>query len=259
VHVTWVIGMSGHFIGAVLIADVRVSFPSGEYDMLRKIHPVAPNIAIGFSGSVKVGFEMVELLRDYIADAGVGDCPPPGKIVHTWWRHARRHWKSVDFAEAKYGCKLIVAGAQPAKGIKHPNIAYRLCAPEFTPERIDRQPKSVGSGNGVANYRKLLGQSGQQWYEQYQQHPQFMQANAGPLTVLGDIIRGGIANTPVKSVSGHLHLCAVRCNDILWDTNDTTLKNGQLWTMPKVATDRPSYLKLVKHFGIAAEGDAAVA
>jgi hypothetical protein len=49
--------MSGHFIGAVLVADVRVSFPSGEYDMLRKIHPVAPNLAFGFAGSVQVGFE----------------------------------------------------------------------------------------------------------------------------------------------------------------------------------------------------------
>jgi 20S proteasome alpha/beta subunit len=61
--VTWVIGMSGHLIGAVLVADVRVSFPSGQRDTLRKIHPVAPNIAIGFAGSVAIGFDMVESLE----------------------------------------------------------------------------------------------------------------------------------------------------------------------------------------------------
>ena len=54
--------MSGHLLGAVLVADVRVSFPSGEYDMLRKLHPVAPNIVIGFAGSVAVGFDMVDSL-----------------------------------------------------------------------------------------------------------------------------------------------------------------------------------------------------
>lgn len=256
---TWVIGMSGHLLGAVLVADVRVSFASGERDMLRKLHPVAPNIVIGFAGSVAVGLDMVESLRDYIGNAGLGDCPPTGKIVHTWWRHARRHWNSLDAQQQKHGCRLIVAGAQPAKGIKHRNIAYRLQKPTFEPETIDRQPKSIGSGNGVAGYRKLLGQSGLQWYQQYQQHPQFMQASAGPLTVFGDLLRQEIANTRVKSVSGHLHLCVVRCNDILWDTNDTTLKNGQRWKMPPVATDRASYLKLVEQYGLAAEAEAAVA
>jgi hypothetical protein len=202
---------------------------------------------------------MVESLEDYIAKAGLGDCPPPGAIIHKWWRHARRHWKSVDAQQQKHGCKLIVAGAYPGKGIKHGNIAYRLCAPAFAPERIDREPKSIGSGNGVAQYRKLLGQSGFQWYQQYQQHPQFMQPSVGPLAVFGDVLRDAIATTPVKSVSEHLHLCVVRCNDTLWDTNDTTLKNGQPWTMPTVATDRASYLKLVKEYGLAAEADTAVA
>lgn len=135
--------MSGHFIGAVLVADVRVSFPSGEYDMLRKNHPVAPNVALGFAGPVQVGFAMVDLLEDYIGNAGLGDSPPTGRIVHKWWRHARRHWKSADARQRKHGCQLIVAGARPAKGIVNPNIAYRLSAPEFEPETIDRQRASI--------------------------------------------------------------------------------------------------------------------
>ncbi len=97
------------------------------------------------------------------------------------------------------------------------------------------------------------------WYEQYQQHPQFMQGDASPLTVFGDLLRQEIANTPIQSVSGHLHLCVVRCNDIIWDTNDTTLANAQAWKMPPVATDRASYLKLVSQYGLAAEADAAIA
>jgi hypothetical protein len=185
---------------------------------------------------------------------------PTGRVVNKWWRHARRHWRGVNATQRKHGCSLIIAGAQAAKGIKHPNIAYRLVNPEFEPERIDRQPKAIGSGNGVGDYRKLLGQSGQQWYQQYQQHPQLMQPNAGPLTVFGDLLRQQIATTPVKSISSHLHLCVVRCNDSLWDTNDTTLKNGQAWTMPNVATDHTSYLKLLKQYGIVdAEAEAGVA
>jgi len=155
--------MSGHPTGAVLVADVRVSFASGEHDMLRKIHEVAPNIAIGFAGSVRVGFDMVESLRGYIANGHFGDCPPTGRIVSKWWRRARYDWKSVDPQQEKLGCALIIAGAQAAKGFVHRNIAYRLCAPDFEPETIDREPRSIGSGNQVASYRNLLGQSGYEW------------------------------------------------------------------------------------------------
>jgi hypothetical protein len=60
--------MAEHFIGAVLVADVQVTFRDGtRRDILQKIHEIGPNLAVGFSGSVRFGFEIVDdlLPRDH--------------------------------------------------------------------------------------------------------------------------------------------------------------------------------------------------
>ncbi len=63
---TWVIGMAGHFIGGVLLSDIRVTFKGQPArDLIRKIHQVGPNVVIGFAGSVRLGFSLVEDLRAY--------------------------------------------------------------------------------------------------------------------------------------------------------------------------------------------------
>ncbi len=258
-QVTWVIGMAEHPSGAVLVADVRVTFKGSgvECDMLQKIHPVAPNMACAFAGSVRFGFEMVESLRTYIAAGSWGACPPTGRIVRTWWRHARRAWTQVDAEDKMLGCSLIIAGAQAHHGFVHKNIAYRLRHPKFELERIDREPRAIGSGNQVEAYRKLLGQSGFEWYQQYQQYPQLMQPGAGPLAPFGAILADAVTKNPAKGVSPHLHLCVVRCNDIQWGTNDTTLKNGQPWSMPPVADTWKAFQALADKVGAASETAAA--
>ncbi len=38
---------------------------------------------------------------------------------------------------------VIVAGAQAPRGRVHENIAYRMQCPDFEPDRIDRQPRSM--------------------------------------------------------------------------------------------------------------------
>ena len=62
---TWVIGATPPFGGyGLMISDIQVSLATGErFDILRKVHPVGPCLVLGFSGSVKIGFAMVENLR----------------------------------------------------------------------------------------------------------------------------------------------------------------------------------------------------
>jgi len=139
----------------------------------------------------------------------------------------------------------------------HKNIAYRMGHPDFEPERIYREPRAIGSGSQVEAYRKVLGQSGADWYQQYQQYPELMQPDAGPLAPFGAILAAEIKKNPVKGVSPNLHLCVVRCNDIRWGTNDTTLDDGTLWSMPSVTDDWPSFRALAKQLGCAAQAAAA--
>jgi hypothetical protein len=84
-----------------------------------------------------------------------------------------------------------------------------------------------------------------------------MQPDAGPLAPFGAILAEAIQKNPGKGVGPHLHFCVVHCNDMHWGTNDTTLKNGQQWTMPPVASDWPSFQNLAGQVGAAAETAAA--
>ena len=48
---------------AVGISDIRVTTPNEERDCLQKIYAVGPGVALGFAGSVAIGFAMVDRLR----------------------------------------------------------------------------------------------------------------------------------------------------------------------------------------------------
>jgi len=161
--------------------------------------------------------------------------------VETAWDSARALWRTAPAEEQRLGCSLIVIGAQKARGFVHRNIGFRLDAPHFNPEPFGKEPVSIGSGSDVDAYRDLLRESGSHWLDRIRR---FDLARVGPLEPFGAILGDTIAANPTPGVSPHLHLCQVRCNDMRWHTNDRTLSNGKRWSMPNVAKDMPSYLKL---------------
>ena len=244
-------------VGAVLVGDICVTFDSNDRrDMLKKIHEVGPHMACGFSGSVRLGFEMVDSLQAFVAGSPWGDCPPTGRVVFKWWRKARRLWNQQPDETQKLGCSLIIAGAQPRKGFINYNSAFRLRAPLFEPERIRREPLSIGSGNAVDAYRELLRQAPDWWAREYNKRPGLMLGTSGPLELFAAVVRDKIDTHPTAGVSPHLHLCLVRHKDIIWDTNDVITASGR-WVMPTVATDWNSFSTMASQSGCAA--DAAIA
>lgn len=75
--VTWAIAMPGFPTGAVLLADVRVTWVderSGQIvqtvDGVLKVHPVARNLAVAFAGSVVASFMFVHAVARSLAPAG---------------------------------------------------------------------------------------------------------------------------------------------------------------------------------------------
>lgn len=117
-RVTWVIGMSGHLLGAVLVADVRVSFPSGECNMLRTLHPVAPNIVIGFAGSVAVGFDLQSRSTS-----------PPNTHTHASMRGATAI-PTVTTWPAGSGRGSFSSSARRPRRRRRPSVALRARRPE---------------------------------------------------------------------------------------------------------------------------------
>jgi hypothetical protein len=66
-HMTWIIGTPTMFGYSFGISDVRVTLGGNrEIDCLQKVHPVGRFIAAGFAGTVRIGFEMVDGLRQLL-------------------------------------------------------------------------------------------------------------------------------------------------------------------------------------------------
>jgi hypothetical protein len=149
--VTWVLGTGVAFGYGALIGDVRVTFADGtEVDALQKIHPVGRNLMAGFSGSVEVGFKMIDdLQRSFGNEQTIDLLWHPSRAAWIWRRRARRIFACAPKALRDCGCSLLLVGAWPNSDRELPAYArcVRMIAPEFTPERVRHFTwASIGSG-----------------------------------------------------------------------------------------------------------------
>jgi hypothetical protein len=89
---TWIVGYSSPLGYAVGISDIRVTFRGNRTkDCLQKIHPISPNICLGFAGSVRIGFSLVERLRYELRNT------PPGSA---WDQYEVAKWCPGVFEES---------------------------------------------------------------------------------------------------------------------------------------------------------------
>src|SRR5579864_3416681 len=64
---TWIVGMPTLWGYSIGISDIRVTLADGsEVDCLQKIYPTAQFIALGFAGSVAIGFTMVRAMQQWL-------------------------------------------------------------------------------------------------------------------------------------------------------------------------------------------------
>jgi len=74
--------MFGYGIG---ISDVRVTLEDGsQHDCLQKMYPVGRFMAMGFAGSVRIGFAMLEELSSLLGAAGEDQMWNPNDVAE-WW------------------------------------------------------------------------------------------------------------------------------------------------------------------------------
>jgi hypothetical protein len=245
---TWVIGMPGFLTRGVLVGDVRVTLvnpethrPVREFEGVRKIYPVAPNIAIGFAGNIDAGFRMVGDLEWNLRNAVPAGhaLEQPSRFLFAWRRRARWGWRErIDAAEKAGGCSLLVIGALPPNGPFVPTVGYILRAPEFEAERIPpRHAASIGSGAHVAEYAAELERLGAEWFELAQFDIAGFEGMGGPLTPMAASLSETIEEHLEPGISPHLHLCSVRFGEIQFGTNDVVglSRGAPNRTMPPVA------------------------
>jgi hypothetical protein len=163
---TWIIGttsLSGH---AILASDVCVTFkkPDGRrdyVDCLQKIYPLGRFVLGGFSGSVKIGFEMLGALSTRFDAIPQNHAMDIDAAAGAWLPGmAEQVFGLFGDKEKDDGCSIILGWVHPTRNrdaLPWPwSYVYTFVSPEFSPLR-DRplEVLSIGSGAAVIHYMKI--------------------------------------------------------------------------------------------------------
>src|ERR1700682_5093850 len=88
---TWIVGTPTLFGYGIGISDVRVTLADGsEHDCLQKIYPVGRFVAMGFAGSVRIGFAMADVLSELLYHEDESRAWDPNAIGSWWPEDARK-------------------------------------------------------------------------------------------------------------------------------------------------------------------------
>lgn len=237
---TWVLGTPTILGYGLIIADIQVSVhtPNGTefIDGIQKVFPVGRYIAAGFAGDVEFGFRLIEDLARCLElpaeDEDTGWLPA---WVMDRWQHRARSLFAEWGGDEERGVDLLVAGAwqedttptEEEAFIAHifpPGVRTYACilrSPAFAVEVIRPMTVgSIGSGNDVEAYRRLLNDMNQ--------HPAaYLHAEIvggvrdGLASVMGHSLGGDIEKTPAPGISPHMLICVVRPDSISLTPNDS--------------------------------------
>ena len=115
---TWVIGATTIFGYGVAVSDICVTLPDGtQRDLLRKIYPVGKFIVAGFSGSVRIGFDMIADLQRFLRmfEDEEECCWQPGWVAENWATCARDVFDRHDESVKRKGSSVLLVGVDPDK------------------------------------------------------------------------------------------------------------------------------------------------
>jgi len=261
---TWVIGVNSMFGIAILVSDVCVTFtlPSGEkryLDCLQKIYPLGRCVIGGFSGSVRIGFRMMEYLRRQFEI-----CPENSRwdldmISNTWLpRVVRRIFNLSPENEKKYGCSIILAGAHPTKNRGDLAVPWtdvvRLRSPDFKPEKVEqRNIISIGKGSVIDDYVDRV----QRACNDFAFHEVIMGGKAAQANYVVSTVEKAVQENPISGVSKFFQYAWVNREEysIINHEYDIYPPNEEKIEVrcPEIAKGYQKFIQLSKELGVQAE------
>lgn len=252
---TWVIAGSSIFGTGALVSDTRVQFSDGATaELLQKAYPVGNYIAAGFAGSVRIGFDLIESLTNFMAvPVGTGaHAWNPRGVASDWALTAKQIFDSAPPEEQRLQSQLLLLGASPVEHMGAPEFRRidiaRFASPDFTPRFAKRGALTVfhiGSGAGVREYvrgTKPLFRLGSGIHKAHMAGiDEWARTLAFSMTI-------AIRDHPNNGISQHFHVVAVRLGRIVMGTNDMTthLNDGPPveLKMPPVARSWQEFMSL---------------
>ncbi len=258
---TWVIGFPTVFGYCLGLADVQatITFVDGSkkyFDSVQKIFPVSRFVAVGFSGTIKTGFTLIDDLRQWSRLPNDGTAWIPDCLVQKWRRRARRIYSKLPW-DTKGKVRLILLGVYPQRNNGNPGEAQTyscvMDSPDFEPRKINPgKVASIGSGNEVNEYAKKVEDFQKEGYNPLMQMEVGNRGGYGQalLAFLSTVVN----DTRVDGVSNHLHYCYVDRRGVMVGVNDYSIYPpvGEKIDikMPNVATSWEEFVELMNEEGV---------
>jgi hypothetical protein len=264
---TWVIGSPTSFGYVMGLADVQVSWgKTGPFhDCLRKVYEVAPFIAAGFSGSVRLGFALLnDLVRFLSPPPELGESWIPRWVALKWHRRARRLFRNAPESERRLGSSIMLMGVRPQDssgclGGGRPDVVVMAAKRDFEPKYVGLGcVDSIGSGNHVELYMEALG------VLQSRPLPR-MQAEVGCPGGMGHFWAHSLARilreNPSPGISQNVHRIFVWRNRVQIEPLDMTkyTVDGKKieYKMPQIASGWKQFVEFANGVGLSAAGACA--
>jgi hypothetical protein len=225
---TWVIGGSSIFGTGALISDTRVRFQDGTTaEFLQKAYPVGNYIAVGFAGSVRIGFALVKSLQTaMVVPDGTGPHAWDPRAVASHWRAtAQQIFHDAPIDERSLGSQVLLVGPQPTEHMGTPGFPRmeiaRATSPDFTPRfsKPGLVVRHIGSGGSVSEYKRAIRPLFRLSSGIHQAHIAGIHEWARQLAFSVTI---AVRDYPNHGISEHFHVVAVRLGVTAVFTNDMT-------------------------------------
>lgn len=163
----WIVGTAPPFGFSILVSDICVTFtrPDGSkhhVDCLQKIYPLGPFVLGGFSGSVRIGFGILEILQLEFSKAPEGAAWSIDVPAHTWLpRLVRQVFRTAPAEEQALGSSIILASAHPTRNRGDApwpwTDVHVFSHPEFEPVKAaPLEVVAVGRGAAIGPYMEAL-------------------------------------------------------------------------------------------------------
>lgn len=161
---TWVVGATSAYGYGALYSDVQVTFADGSTkDLVQKAYPLSNFIAAGFSGSVQIGYMLLQSLADFVKlpeEKLSTQAWDPVWVATHWAPIARSVFDHAPKIERTLGAQILMLGASPTQnaGLGARMFLIRFADPHFDPGIMGRliMSCSIGSGSGVLEYKRQI-------------------------------------------------------------------------------------------------------
>jgi hypothetical protein len=263
--VTWIYAASTIYGYGALCSDIQVTFADGSTaDLIQKAYPISNFIAVGFAGSVRIGFSLLQSLSDCLRlppEVSKTRAWEPKWVSAKWAPIAKSVFDDADGREKALGSMVLMVGVSPTEGCGLGARVYftRFTAPNFHPCIMSRPIKvcSIGSGAKVKEYHQSLRPL-------FRRTSGILQAEVmnpgGWARALGFSVSRRLADHPRAGISRHIHVLIVQRGSIVVETNDENIypPSGPRIEirMPTVAQSYGQFVSLAK--SVARDAECAI-